>query len=181
MDIQPTAIEGAYAIRLATVGDERGRFRRHYCERRFAEAGLSTHFVQMNHSVSVKRGTLRGLHYQLPPAAEDKLVNCTHGRVFDVAVDLRRGSPTFRRWHALELDEALAYYIPKGCAHGFQTLTEEAHLIYLHSGFYDPELERGVRFDDPAIGIALPLPPENLSARDRTFPFLTDDFEGAAT
>ncbi len=178
MDILPTKIPGAYEIRLKVIGDERGRFKRHYCERAFAEAGLATGFVQMNHSITLGRGTVRGCHYQLPPASEDKLVSCTLGRVFDVAVDLRRDSPAYLRWLGLELDESVAYYIPKGCAHGFQTLTEEAHLVYLHSAFYDPERERGVRFDDPAIGISWPLPPASVSARDGAFSPLNDAFEG---
>ncbi|MEA3015143.1 MAG: dTDP-4-dehydrorhamnose 3,5-epimerase [Sphingomonadales bacterium] len=175
MEIIATAIKGLHEIRLKVIGDARGRFKRHFCERAFAEAGLETRFVQMNHAVTLGRGTIRGMHYQLAPAEEVKLVSCTYGRVFDVAVDLRPGSPTYRCWAALELDESVAYYIPKGCAHGFQALSEEAHLVYLHSAFYAPGAEAGVRHDDPAIRIAWPLPPANLSARDQNFPLLALD------
>jgi dTDP-4-dehydrorhamnose 3,5-epimerase len=178
MEIRPTPIAGLQEIRLKVVGDVRGRFKRHFCADEFAAAGLETRFVQMNHSASRGAGLVRGLHYQLPPAAEDKLVSCTMGRVFDVAVDLRAGSPTFLKWRALELDDGIAYYIPKGCAHGFQLLTEEAHLVYLHSAAYDPERERGVRYDDPAVGIEWPLPPALLSERDKAFPPIADGFEG---
>lgn len=177
MDIRPTAIDGVMEIRLKVHGDSRGRFKRHFCARQFAEAGLPTGFVQMNHSITIGRGTARGLHFQRAPQAEDKLVSCTLGRVFDVAVDLREGSATFGRWVGLELDEAAAFLIPKGCAHGFQTLSEEAHLVYLHSAFYTPELEGGLPLDDPTIGIAWPLPFANRSTRDLSFPPLGHDFE----
>jgi dTDP-4-dehydrorhamnose 3,5-epimerase len=107
-----------------------------------------------------------------------KLVSCTLGRAFDVAVDLRRGSPTFLKWAHVEIDEATMFYIPRGCAHGFQAYAEETHLLYLHSAFYTPEAEGGVRFDDPALGVEWPLPPQNLSDRDRDFPVLDPSFEG---
>jgi dTDP-4-dehydrorhamnose 3,5-epimerase len=178
MEIVPTRIAGVHEIRLNVIGDERGRFKRHFCARMFAEAGLATGFVQMNHSISFGRGTIRGLHYQLPPSAEDKLVSCTLGRAFDVAVDLRRDSSTYLQWRGVELDESVAYYIPAGCAHGFQCLTPETHLVYLHSAPYDPERERGVRHDDPALGIAWPLPPYNLSQRDGSFALIGDQFGG---
>ncbi len=178
MEILPTRLAGAFEIRLQVHGDARGQFKRHFCARRFAEAGLVTEFVQMNHSISLGQGTLRGLHYQLQHSAEAKLVSCTYGRVFDVAVDLRPASPTFLQWQALELDQGNAFYIPPGCAHGFQCLTDEAHIVYLLSAFYDPERERGMRHDDPRLGIAWPLPAINLSDRDRVFADIGDDFEG---
>jgi dTDP-4-dehydrorhamnose 3,5-epimerase len=178
MRIVPSAIAGVVEIRVDVRADKRGRFKRHYCERAFAEAGLMTRIVQVNHSITLGRGSLRGLHFQRPPAAEDKLVSCTYGRVFDVAVDLRRFSPTYLHWAALELDESVAFHIPKGCAHGFQTLSDEAHLVYLHSEFYAPDTEGGCLYDDPAIGIAWPLPPAQLSERDLTFPPITAAFEG---
>lgn len=178
MEFRSTSIAGVVELRLDVRGDERGQFKRHYCEREFAEAGLAVRWVQMNHSITRGAGTVRGLHYQLPPAAEDKLVSCTYGRVLDVAVDLRKDSPTFLDWVAVELNQSSALYIPKGCAHGFQTLTEEAHLVYLHSEFYAPELEAGVRIDDPAIGIDWPLPISIQSGRDSGFALLDDSFEG---
>ncbi|MFN3943479.1 MAG: dTDP-4-dehydrorhamnose 3,5-epimerase [Allosphingosinicella sp.] len=178
MEIVATAIAGLAEIRLQVRSDSRGRFKRHFCARAFAEAGLMTGVAQVNHSITLGRGSVRGLHFQRAPHAEDKLVSCTYGRVFDVAVDLRAGSPTYLQWAALELDEGVAFHIPKGCAHGFQTLTDEAHLVYLHSEYYTPEAEGGVRHDDPAIGIRWPLPPSNLSERDRSFPLVDDAFEG---
>jgi dTDP-4-dehydrorhamnose 3,5-epimerase len=178
MEFVPTAIAGLCEIRLAVRRDKRGRFKRHYCERSFAEAGLMTRVVQVNHSITLGRGSVRGLHYQRAPYAEDKLVSCTLGRAFDVAVDLRRGSATYLEWAALELNEGVAFHIPKGCAHGFQALTDEVHLVYLHSAYYTPEAEGGARYDDPAIGIDWPLAPANLSERDLSFPLLNDEFEG---
>ena len=178
MEFLPTSIAGAFEVRLKVHGDARGRFKRHYCEREFDRQGLPTRWVQANHSITVGRGTVRGLHYQRPPAAEDKLVSCTLGRAFDVAVDLREGSPTFLRWARVEIDEATMFFIPKGCAHGFQTLEEETHLLYLHSEYYAPEAEGGVRFDDPRVAVEWPLPIANLSERDRAFPLLDHDFEG---
>lgn len=181
MEIVSTAIAGVFEIRLDVRADKRGRFKRHYCEKTFAEAGLMTRVVQVNHSITLGRGSLRGLHFQRPPYMEDKLVSCTLGRVFDVAVDLRRGSPTFLRWAAVELDESTAFHIPKGCAHGFQALSEEAHLVYLHSEYYAGAAEGGIRYDDPAIGIAWPLEPSNLSDRDLSFAAVTEEFESLIT
>lgn len=178
MEFIPTEIPGVTEVRLRVHADERGRFKRHYCEREFAAAGLATRFAQVNHSIATRRGAVRGFHYQAPPAAEDKLISCTLGRVFDVAVDLRRGSPTFLRWTSVELDDATMIYIPKGCAHGFQTLTDEAHLVYLHSDFYSPDLECGVSVEDPALGVRWPLAIATLSDRDRSFPPIGATFEG---
>src|SRR6476661_1612217 len=153
MRFEPTAIDGVTIVRHDGRGDERGRFRRLYCEREFAAAGLNTHWVQSNHSVTLGAGSVRGLHFQRPPHAETKLVSCTAGRAYDVAVDLRSGSPTYLHWTAVELDEDTSLYIPAGCAHGFQALTDEVHLIYQHSATYAPDAEGGVRFDDPALNI----------------------------
>ena len=180
MEFVPTQIAGAFAVRHDVRADERGRFTRQYCEREFAEAGLNTRWVQVNHSVTLGLGSIRGMHFQCQPEAEAKLVSCPVGRAFDVAVDLRRGSETFLKWAAVEIDEATSFYIPEGCAHGFQALTSEVQLIYMHSTFYAPDAEGGVRFDDPAIGIAWPLPPVNLSDRDRSFALIDRDFEGVA-
>jgi dTDP-4-dehydrorhamnose 3,5-epimerase len=178
MRFDPTPIEGAFAIHHDMHSDSRGRFKRQYCEREFAAAGLNTHWVQVNHSVTIGRGSIRGMHFQRPPAAEAKLVSCPVGRAFDVAIDLRRHSPTFLKWAAVEIDESTSLYIPEGCAHGFQALTDEAQLIYQHSAYYAPEAEGGVRFDDPAIGIQWPLPVGTVSDRDRSFPLIDQGFEG---
>jgi dTDP-4-dehydrorhamnose 3,5-epimerase len=180
MQFEPTSVEGCYRIRLPSHADARGRFKRRFCRREFAAAGLETDFVQMNHSITLGSGTLRGMHYQEPPAAETKLVSCTFGRAFDVAVDLRAGSSTFLQWEAIELDESTMFYIPEGCAHGFQALSDEVHLVYLHSRFFQPEAERGLRFDDPAVGIEWPLPIGLMSDRDRSFPALTSSFQGVS-
>lgn len=181
MEFVPTKIVGAFEVRLEVRSDARGRFHRGWCASAFAEAGIAADWVQMNHSVTLGKGSARGLHFQRPPHAEDKLVSCTLGRAFDVAVDLRRGSPTFLKWAAVEISEHVSFYIPKGCAHGFQALEEEVHLLYLHSDYYRPEAEGGLRLDDPAIGIDWPRAPANLSERDRGFPLLDAAFEGLAT
>ncbi|HEX6741465.1 MAG TPA: dTDP-4-dehydrorhamnose 3,5-epimerase family protein [Sphingomicrobium sp.] len=178
LEFVPTEIAGAFALRHDLRSDERGRFRRLYCEREFAAAGLATHWVQANHSVTIGEGAIRGLHFQRPPNAEAKLVSCAVGRAFDVAVDLRRGSDTFLNWAAVEIDESTSLYIPEGCAHGFQALTGEVHLIYQHSAAYVPEAEAGVRFDDPRLGIAWPLPVGTVSERDRGFAPIGGDFAG---
>ena len=177
MQFVPTSIPGAFEVRHDVHADERGRFKREYCEREFAKAGLNTRWVQTNHSVTIGRGSIRGLHFQRPPAAEAKLVSCPAGRAFDIAVDLRRGS-TFLQWVAVEIDEATSFYIPEGCAHGFQALTDEVHFIYQHSASYTLAAEDGVRFDDPAIGIDWPLPPATVSDRDRSFALIDGSFKG---
>jgi dTDP-4-dehydrorhamnose 3,5-epimerase len=178
MQFVATRIAGAFAVKHDVRSDARGRFKRQYCEREFADAGLNTHWVQVNHSVTLGQGSVRGLHFQRQPSAEVKLVCCPVGRAFDVAVDVRKGSPTFLQWTSVELDDATSFYIPAGCAHGFQTLTDEVHLIYQHSAFYDPKAEGGVRFDDPAIGIDWPLAIGTVSDRDRSFQAIDGRFEG---
>jgi dTDP-4-dehydrorhamnose 3,5-epimerase len=181
MEFVPTSIAGAFEIRHAVRSDERGRFHRQYCEREFAAAGLNTRWVQVNQSVTLGAGSIRGMHFQRPPAAEAKLVSCTYGRAFDVAVDLRRDSDGFLKWTAVEIDESRSFYIPEGCAHGFQALSDEVHLVYMHGAFYAPEAEGGLRFDDPAIGIVWPLPIGTISDRDRSFAPIDSDFEGLAS
>jgi dTDP-4-dehydrorhamnose 3,5-epimerase len=180
MNFKPTNIRGVLIVRHSTRADERGRFKRQYCEREFAEAGLNPRWVQVNHSVTLGAGSIRGMHFQRPPHSEAKLVSCPVGRAFDVAVDLRHESPTFLQWESVEIDEATSFYIPEGCAHGFQALTDEVHLIYQHSSFYAPEAESGVRFDDPAVGIEWALPVGAVSVRDRSFPLIDTGFEGIA-
>jgi dTDP-4-dehydrorhamnose 3,5-epimerase len=178
MEFIATPIAGAFMIRHDVRSDDRGRFKRQYCDREFAAAGLNTRWVQINHSVTLSRGSIRGMHFQRPPATESKLVSCPFGRAFDVAVDLRAGSATFLKWTAVEIDETTSFYVPEGCAHGFQGLTDDVHLIYQHSAFYDPSAEDGVRFDDPAIGIQWPLPIDTVSDRDRSFGLIDGQFKG---
>ena len=171
----PTPFVGAYLVDVEPFEDERGFFARTYCRREFAAQGLSDQLVQCNISFTRRRGTLRGLHYQAPPHAEDKLVRCTRGGIRDVIVDLRPDSSTFCRHFGTDLtaDNHRALYVPKGCAHGFQTLTDDAMVFYQMSAFYVPEAGRGVRWDDPRFGIAWPIANPILNARDAAYP----DFE----
>lgn len=167
-----TSVEGALVIAPDRQGDDRGFFARLFCEREFAAAGLASRFVQINNSLTARRGTLRGLHYQLPPAAEIKLVRCIRGAMFDVVADLRPDSASYGRWFGIELTgvNRTMMYVPSGCAHGFVTLTDEVETLYFVSAPYAPEFERGLRFDDPWIGIRWPVQPVEMSAKDRAWP-----------
>jgi dTDP-4-dehydrorhamnose 3,5-epimerase len=167
-----TTLKGAFLIEPERRRDERGFFARTWCQSEFAAAGLQTDWVQCNISFNKKRGTLRGMHYQAPPYEEAKLVRCTMGAVYDVIIDLRTDSPTYRQWLAAELtsDNRLMLFIPKGFAHGFQTLTDEAEVFYQMSQFYVPEYARGVRWDDPAFKISWPAEKRIISEQDRNFP-----------
>jgi dTDP-4-dehydrorhamnose 3,5-epimerase len=172
MRLQQTDLAGAYVVTPERLVDDRGHFARTWCTREFAEFGLSAAWVQGNISYNRVRGTLRGLHYQADPRPETKLVRCTRGAAFDVIVDLRPGSPTFRTWVGVELSETngVALYIPGGFAHGYQTLADDTELVYEMSEFYVPELARGVRWDDPALAIAWPESTHRIiSARDQAF------------
>jgi dTDP-4-dehydrorhamnose 3,5-epimerase len=144
------------------------------------DAGLRDPVVQINHTATGHRGTVRGMHFQRPPHAEDKFVSVVRGEVFDVAVDLRRNSPTFRQWHAehLSADNGRSLLIPKGFAHGFQTLTDDCELIYLHTARYAPDAEGGLDPLDPMLAIEWPLTVTDLSARDRAHPPLSSNFDG---
>jgi dTDP-4-dehydrorhamnose 3,5-epimerase len=169
-----TPLPGAWVIEPEPIGDERGSFARTFDADEFAARGLDPAIAQCNASVNARRDTLRGMHYQAEPHGESKLVRCVRGAIFDVAVDLRADSPTFLRWHGVELsaDSALAFYIPAGLAHGFQTLADDTEVIYQMGHRYVPDAARGVRFDDPAFGIEWPEPQETLivSERDRSYP-----------
>jgi dTDP-4-dehydrorhamnose 3,5-epimerase len=167
-----TEIAGAFILEQERHADERGWFARTWDEAELRERGLDTRVVQCSASFNLRRGTLRGLHYQSPPHAEVKIVRCTRGRLYDVAVDLRPDSPTFRAWAGVELtpENGRALYIPRGCAHGFLTLADDTEVAYQISDEYHPEHARGVRWDDPAIAIAWPEPPQVIAARDREYP-----------
>lgn len=167
-----TLLQGMQLITLEPRGDERGFFARTFCAAEFATAGLPTEFVQQNLSFSRQRGTMRGIHYQLPPLAEAKLVRCTRGAVWDVGLDLRADSPTFGCWHGSELtaDNRRALLIPEGFGHGFISLTDDCEVTYLVSSPYSQSLERGVRWDDDRFAIEWPIQPEVLSDRDRLHP-----------
>lgn len=180
MKILPTRIRGVHVVETTPFVDQRGSFARLFCAGELAEAIGRRHIVQINHSCTGVVGAVRGLHFQHAPHAEMKLVRCMKGRVWDVAVDLRAGSPTFLQWHAEELapGNGRMLVIPEGCAHGFQVLERDSELLYLHTAFYTPSAEGGVRFDDPLIGIAWPLPVAELSGRDRAHSLLNADFRG---
>jgi dTDP-4-dehydrorhamnose 3,5-epimerase len=180
VQFRPTPVHGAYLIDLERRGDDRGFFARFFCEREFATAGLVSRFVQINNSLTGRRGTLRGMHYQLPPSAEVKVVRCLRGALFDVALDLRPDSPSFGRWFGAELtaENRSMMYVPEGCAHGFITLQDDTEALYLVSAFYGPDEERGVRFNDPRFAIAWPIEPAEVSAKDKGWPDFDPQFHG---
>ena len=178
MIFKETKLKGAYVIDLEPFQDERGLFARTFCRREFADIGHQDEFVQFNHSRTHEKGTIRGMHYQLPPSAEIKLIRCVRGSVYDVIVDLRKNSPTFLQYIGLELSDRnmQMIYVPVGFAHGFQTLEDNTELIYHHTAYYAPELEAGLRFDDPQIEIDWPMPPTVLSAKDQNQPLIDPGF-----
>jgi dTDP-4-dehydrorhamnose 3,5-epimerase len=169
-----TTLEGAYTIEMQRLEDERGFFARSFCEEEFAAHGLPGTMSQGSVSFNLRRGTLRGLHFQADPHAEEKLVRCTAGAVFDVIVDLRPGSRTCRGWYGVELtaENRTSVYVPKGFAHGFVTLCDDTEIFYMISVPYVAGSGRGVRWNDPAIGIEWPLEPTVISARDAAYPLL---------
>lgn len=170
MRFERSPIEGGFVVDLEPRRDERGAFARVYCAREFAQHGIEMGVVQANHSWSRHKGTLRGMHYQLPPDAEVKVVRCTRGAIFDAFVDLRRDSPTFLKWFGVELSESSGrmLVVPRGCAHGFLTLTDDTEVQYLVSAYYTAENERGVRWNDPTFAIAWPFAPNVISPRDQS-------------
>ncbi|MEW6111652.1 MAG: dTDP-4-dehydrorhamnose 3,5-epimerase [Thermodesulfobacteriota bacterium] len=176
MKFTETELPGAFLIELEPNEDDRGFFARAFCRKEFEERGLVTDFVQSSISFNKKKGTLRGMHFQAPPHEEVKLVRCTRGSVYDVIVDLRPTSPTFKQWTALELsaDNRWSLYIPKGFPHGFQTFEDNSEVLYMISAFYHAEAERGLRFDDPEVGIVWPLPDPIVSTRDQGLPMLSE-------
>ena len=172
MIFRETRVKGAYVVDLERRADDRGFFARAWCQKEFQAKGLTARLAQVNVSFNVHRGTLRGLHFQLPPCQEAKVVSCIRGSIYDVVVDLRRDSPTHGQWAAVELTAGnrRMLYVPEGCAHGFQTMEDNSELLYLMSEFYSPEHACGVRYNDPSFGIAWPLPVECLSEADRAWP-----------
>jgi dTDP-4-dehydrorhamnose 3,5-epimerase len=172
MIFKETKLQGAFIIEVQRLEDDRGFFGRSFCRREFSERRLNPEVVQCNISFNRDTGTLRGMHYQAAPHAEDKVIRCTRGCLYDVIVDLRRESPTFKQWIAVELseDNRQMLYVPKGFAHGFQTLTDNTEIFYLMSEFYHPESSRGARWNDPAFGIQWPEGERAiLSERDRNW------------
>lgn len=173
MIIQPAPLSGVMIIQAEPIADQRGSFARLFCAGELAVAGWTKPIIQINHTMTARQGTVRGMHFQHPPHAEMKLVSCLRGKVFDVAVDIRPDSPTYLRWHAEELsaDNHKALLIPEGFAHGFQALTDNVELLYCHSAPYAPEAEGGLNALDPKLDIAWPLEISVMSERDKRHPF----------
>ena len=176
----PLALPGVVAIARQHLGDARGFLSRLFCADELVAAGWTWPVAQINHSYTAQAGTMRGMHYQHPPHAEAKLVTCLRGRVWDVAVDLRAGSPTFLQWCARELsaDNRIALLIPPGCAHGFQALSDDVELLYIHGAAYAPAADAGLNPHEPRLGISWPLPVSTISDKDANRPMLGSDFEG---
>ena len=168
MKFTETPILGAWIIDPEPIRDHRGFFARAYCARELEKHGIDPGFVQLNIAYNEKKGTLRGMHYDVSPAGETKLVRCTAGRIYDVIVDMRRDSPTYRKDFSVELsaENRRALFIPAYCAHGYQTLTDHAEVTYQMGTFYQPEYQRGVRYDDPVFSIQWPLPVTAISEKD---------------
>jgi len=175
-----TALQGSYIISLEPFSDERGWFARTYCKNEFASIGHEKEWVQLNHSFTTHKGTIRGIHFQYPPFSEIKMVRCIAGAVLDVIVDIRKDSPTFLQHVCVELSAAnkQMIYIPEGFAHGFQTLEENSELIYHHSEYYKAGVEGGLRYSDVGLNIQWPLPIQNISERDMNHPLLDNNFKG---
>ncbi len=175
-----TSIKGLTIVERRIARDNRGFFSRFFCAEELVEVGFKAPIAQINQTLTTRKGALRGLHFQHPPHAEDKFVSCLRGEIFDVAVDLRYGSPTFLQWHGeiLSSSNARSLLIPQGFAHGFQTLIDDCELLYLHSKAYSSDAEGALNFGDPSIGVTWPLPLTEISARDANHPYLTRDFTG---
>ncbi len=182
-EVTPTALPGLHLLERKPQTDDRGWFERMYCSTDLADLLGSRSIVQVNRSLTRAAGTVRGLHYQVPPSAETKIVSCLRGAIFDVAVDLRRSSPTFLRWHGEILSEEnhRSLFVPEGFAHGFQAVGDDCEVLYLATAAYDPATERGVHPQDPRVAIAWPLAVEHLSERDASRPALAPDFDGIPT
>jgi dTDP-4-dehydrorhamnose 3,5-epimerase len=172
MKFRPTPLVGAHTIEIERRGDDRGFFARVFCSNEFSRAGLVKDFVQINNSLSSKKGTLRGLHFQLPNSAEVKVVRCVKGALWDAIVDLRPDSPTFAQWFGVELNEQnrVMMYVPRGFAHAILTLTDDTEAFYLVSDFYAPDRERGLRWNDPHFNIKWPIEPRDISPKDASWP-----------
>ena len=179
MIFHETELSGAFIVDLDKMEDDRGYFARAYCAREFEEHGIEPRVMQANMSYSAKKGTLRGMHYQVPPASEPKFIRCVRGAIWDVIIDMRPDSPTYMEHIGVELsaDNRRALYIPDMFAHGNQALTDDVELFYLVGEFYTPGCERGVRYSDPTIGIEWPLPVSVISEKDQGWPLLKQDVE----
>lgn len=177
LNLTELKLPGLYQVEIDPVRDERGYFARAWCQREFSAAGIEASFVQASISHTIRRGTVRGMHYQLPPSREGKLVRCISGRIYDVAVDIRPDSPTFLEHVAVELDakNSLALFIPTGFAHGFQTLVDSVDVFYEMTDVYEPKLAGGFRYDDPQVKIEFPLETAVIGHRDASYPDIEAD------
>jgi dTDP-4-dehydrorhamnose 3,5-epimerase len=180
MIFNETPLMGSYVIELEPFTDERGWFARTFCKDEFSKIGHYKEWLQINHSYTKQQGLVRGMHYQLPPFSEIKLVRCIAGKVFDVIIDIRKNSSTFLQWFGVELsaENKKMMYIPEGFAHGFQTLTNNCELIYNHTAIYTPGLEGGLRYDDKMVDVQWPVPIIAMSGRDEALNYLDKDFKG---
>jgi len=180
LTITETPFEGSYVVEAHPFIDHRGEWGRVFCQNELASILGNRHILNINFSRTSKKGTVRGMHYQLQPMAEMKLIRCLNGTIFDVAVDLRNDSKTYLQWYGIELsgENRRLSVIPEGFAHGFQALTENVEMLYLDTQFYSQELERGIRYNDPMLGIDWPLEPIGMSERDNKHPLLDSTFEG---
>jgi dTDP-4-dehydrorhamnose 3,5-epimerase len=180
MIFTPTSLAGSYVIDLEPRSDERGWFARYYCKDEFQKIGHTKEWVQMNLSVTNKKGSIRGMHFQVHPYKEIKMLRCIAGSVYDVIIDLRKDSDTFLKWTGVELSATnkKMLYIPEGFAHGFQCLDDNCELTYHHSDFYQPGAEAGIRYNDPLVNIKWPLPLTVISPRDEEHHFLNENFKG---
>ena len=180
MKIEQTIIEGVYIIKRKPIYDNRGMFERLFCKHELEKIQKNMEIVQINRSINNIIGTVRGMHFQYPPRAEDKYVSCIKGGVFDVVVDLRKGSDTLLKWFGTELTETnyTMIHVPKGCAHGFQVLQKNTELIYFHTEYYSPEHEGSIRHDDPSVRIKWLLPISEISEKDQNQSFLDNNFSG---
>ena len=181
-DVAEAELSGLYLLERKPQADERGWFERMYCTTDLADLLGSRSIVQVNRTLTRAKGTVRGLHYQVPPSAEAKLISCLRGAIFDVAVDVRRGSPTFLRWHGEPLSEEnrRSLFVPEGFAHGFQAVGDDSEVLYFVTAAYEPAAERGVHPREPRVAVRWPLPVEHLSERDASHPTLSPDFDGIA-
>lgn len=180
MIFHSTPLKGAYTVELEKRGDDRGFFARLFCEREFSDAGLESRFVQINNSLSSKKGTLRGMHYQLAPSSEVKVIRCVRGALFDAIIDLRPDSSTFGKWFGAELtaENRRMMYAPRGFAHGLLTLEDSSEALYLASTPYAPDCERGVRWNDPFFNVQWPIEPAEISGKDAGWPGFDPEFHG---
>jgi dTDP-4-dehydrorhamnose 3,5-epimerase len=179
MNLIESNLSGLYKVQPTPFTDDRGSFARIYCKKDFLSIGFNKEFVQINHSYNIFAGTVRGLHYQIPPFSDAKLIYCIQGSIFDIVVDIRENSSTFLQSYCIELssENKLGIFVPEGFAHGFQTLQKNTLVVYHHTDYYSPDFEAGIRFDDPVLSIKWPLEVINMSDRDKSFQFIDNNFQ----